>query len=195
MSAAADNIRDQQRTIWDQFSAGWRKWDAEVLGWHAPFGDALIEEARLRPDSAVLDVACGTGEPGLTAAGLVPEGSVTLTDISEGMLRVAREKPRPGAWTTCAPWSATPPPCRSTTAPSTPSCAASASCSSRTCPLPWRRWNAWPSPVPGSVPPSGAGRRKTRGRASFWAPSPGTPNCRYRPRKRPGSSAAPPRAS
>ena len=63
-----------------------------MLGWHAPFGDALIEEARLRPDSAVLDVAAGTGEPGLTAAGLVPEGSVTLTDISEGMLRVAEEK-------------------------------------------------------------------------------------------------------
>lgn len=92
MSPAADHIRDQQRTIWDQFSAGWKKWDAEVLGWHAPFGDALITEARLRPDSSVLDVAAGTGEPGLTAAGLVPEGSVTLTDISEGMLRVAGEK-------------------------------------------------------------------------------------------------------
>jgi ubiquinone/menaquinone biosynthesis C-methylase UbiE len=92
MSATADRIRDQQRTVWDQFSAGWKKWDAEVLGWHAPFGDALIEEARLRPDSSVLDVATGTGEPGLTAAGLVPEGSVTLTDISAGMLRVAGEK-------------------------------------------------------------------------------------------------------
>jgi ubiquinone/menaquinone biosynthesis C-methylase UbiE len=94
MSAEADHIRDQQRTIWDQFSAGWKKWDAEVLGWHAPFGDALIEEARLRPDSSVLDVASGTGEPGLTAAGLVPEGSVTLTDLSEGMLLVASEKAR-----------------------------------------------------------------------------------------------------
>lgn len=91
MSAAADHIRDQQRTIWDQFSAGWKKWDAEVLGWHAPFGNALIEESRLRPDSWMLDVATGTGEPGLTAARLVPEGTVTLTDLSEGMLLVARE--------------------------------------------------------------------------------------------------------
>ncbi len=89
MSAAADHIRDQQRTIWDQFSAGWKKWDAEVLGWHAPFGDALIEESRLRPDSSVLDVAAGTGEPGLTAAALVPQGSVVLSDISAGMLLVA----------------------------------------------------------------------------------------------------------
>ncbi|MCU1549097.1 MAG: methyltransferase type 11 [Arthrobacter sp.] len=92
MSAAADDIRDQQRIIWDQFSVGWKKWDAEVLGWYGPFGDAMIRAARLRPDSSVLDVAAGTGEPGLTAAALVPEGNVVLTDISEGMLRVAAEK-------------------------------------------------------------------------------------------------------
>lgn len=92
MSAAADQIRDQQRSIWDEFSAGWKKWDAQVQGWHAPFGDAMIQEARLLPDSSVLDVAAGTGEPGLTAAAFVPNGSVTLSDISEGMLRVAAEK-------------------------------------------------------------------------------------------------------
>lgn len=92
MSAAADQIRDQQRSIWDEFSAGWKKWDAEVVGWHAPFGDAMIQEARLLPDFSVLDVAAGTGEPGLTAAAFVPYGSVTLTDLSEGMLRVAAEK-------------------------------------------------------------------------------------------------------
>jgi ubiquinone/menaquinone biosynthesis C-methylase UbiE len=92
MSASAEQIRDQQRSTWDEFSAGWRKWDTELLGWHAPFGDAVIREARLRPDSAVLDVAAGTGEPGLTAAAIVPHGSVALLDISAGMLRVASEK-------------------------------------------------------------------------------------------------------
>jgi ubiquinone/menaquinone biosynthesis C-methylase UbiE len=92
MSAPADEIRDQQRLIWDEFSAGWRKWDAELLGWHAPFGDALLQEAELRPDAAVLDVAAGTGEPGLSAAARVPGGTVILTDISEGMLGVAQEK-------------------------------------------------------------------------------------------------------
>ncbi len=92
MSVAADSIRDQQRIIWDQFAAGWRKWDAELLGWQRPFGDALIQDARLGPDSTVLDVAAGTGEPGLTAAELVPEGEVVLTDLSAGMLNVAKEK-------------------------------------------------------------------------------------------------------
>jgi ubiquinone/menaquinone biosynthesis C-methylase UbiE len=96
MSASADEIRDQQRTIWDEFSAGWRKRDAELLGWHAPFGDALLQEAELRADAAVLDVAAGSGEPGLSAAARVPHGSVVLTDISAGMLRVAQEKAAAG---------------------------------------------------------------------------------------------------
>jgi SAM-dependent methyltransferase len=92
MSVTADNIRDQQRIIWDEFAAGWHKWDTELLSWHGPFGDALIEEARLRPGVSVLDVASGTGEPGLTVAALVPDGQVVLTDISAGMLKVAELK-------------------------------------------------------------------------------------------------------
>ncbi len=92
MSASADAIRDQQRIIWDEFSAGWRKWDAELLGWHTPFGEAVLAETALRPDAMVLDVAAGSGEPGLTAAARVPLGTVVLTDISAGMLRVAQEK-------------------------------------------------------------------------------------------------------
>lgn len=92
MTAAAGSLPEQQRKIWDGFSAGWRKWDSEVLGWNGPFGDAMIEDARLRSDARILDVASGTGEPGLTAAALLPDASVILTDISPGMLRVAAEK-------------------------------------------------------------------------------------------------------
>ena len=92
MLASADRIRDQQRLIWDEFSAGWKKWDAELLGWQAPFGVALLEELRLGTDSRVLDVAAGSGEPGLTVAGQLPDGKVVMTDISAGMLRVAEEK-------------------------------------------------------------------------------------------------------
>ena len=39
----------------------------------------------------VLDVAAGTGEPGLTAAALVPRGHVISTDLAEHMLAVAEE--------------------------------------------------------------------------------------------------------
>ncbi|QDY89988.1 methyltransferase domain-containing protein [Arthrobacter sp. UKPF54-2] len=92
MSVAADKIRNRQRIIWDKFAAGWKKWDAELLDWQRPFGAAVIQGAGLRLDSTVLDVASGTGEPGLTAAALVPGGGVELTDISAGMLQVAQEK-------------------------------------------------------------------------------------------------------
>lgn len=92
MAVTADRIRDQQRLIWDQFAPGWKKWDAELIGWHRPFGDAVLQDARLRTGSRVLDVAAGTGEPGLTAAALVPDGAVVLADISAGMLHVAEEK-------------------------------------------------------------------------------------------------------
>src|SRR5215207_3663452 len=74
-----DQIRDQQRETWDRFSSGWKKWDKMVQRWLAPFGNAMIRHANLREDSRVLDVAAGTGEPGLTAAALVPHGLVTVT--------------------------------------------------------------------------------------------------------------------
>lgn len=91
MSMKLDEIRDQQRDTWDRFSAGWKKWDSLVLSWLAPFGAAMIRQANLHDDSDVLDVAAGTGEPGLAAASLVPRGRVTVTDLSEAMLAVAAE--------------------------------------------------------------------------------------------------------
>lgn len=92
ISSALDQIRDQQRETWDQFSAGWKKWDTMVLGWLAPFGDAMIRHAQLREDAHVLDIAAGTGEPGLTAAAHVPRGRVTVTDLAEHMLEAAADK-------------------------------------------------------------------------------------------------------
>ncbi len=91
MSTNLDQIRDQQRDTWDRFSAGWKTWDELVTGWLAPFGAAMIQHARLREDANVLDVAAGTGEPGLTAAALVPHGRVTVTDLAERMLEIAAE--------------------------------------------------------------------------------------------------------
>ncbi|MGE0387518.1 MAG: class I SAM-dependent methyltransferase [Gammaproteobacteria bacterium] len=90
-SSHLDQIRDQQRDTWDRFSAGWKKWDGLVLSWLSPFGQAMLRQAGLHEEARVLDVAAGTGEPGLTAAGLVPRGQVTLTDLAEHMLAVARE--------------------------------------------------------------------------------------------------------
>lgn len=94
MSGNLDQIREQQRETWDRFSAGWQKWDELVLSWLAPFGDTMIRRAGLRDGDQILDVAAGTGEPGLSAAALIPNGKVTVTDLSERMLQAAAENAR-----------------------------------------------------------------------------------------------------
>jgi len=91
METALEQVRDQQQATWNRFSAGWGKWDDLVLSWLGPVGDALLDAARLTPTSHLLDVAAGTGEPGLTAATRTPKGKVTITDLAEKMLRVAEE--------------------------------------------------------------------------------------------------------
>jgi SAM-dependent methyltransferase len=91
MTTQLEQIRDQQQASWDKFSAGWKKWDALVLDWLAPVGLELLDSARLRPDSYVLDIASGTGEPALSAAARCPQGKVMMTDLAEQMLLVAKE--------------------------------------------------------------------------------------------------------
>src|SRR5262249_17479871 len=55
----------------------------------------LLELAGIQPGHRVLDIASGTGEPGLPAAEIVgPSGFVLLTDQSPEMLAVARDKAR-----------------------------------------------------------------------------------------------------
>ena len=54
-----------------------------------PMGDAIIQKLRIKPDDHVLDIAAGTGEPGLTIAALTKNGKVIGTDLSDGMLLIA----------------------------------------------------------------------------------------------------------
>jgi len=91
METVLEQIRDQQQATWNKFSAGWKKWDDQVLTWIEPVAKALLDAAKLRPNSYVLDVASGTGEPGLSAAARARQGKVIITDLAEQMLRVAEE--------------------------------------------------------------------------------------------------------
>lgn len=91
MDPQLEKIRDQQRQTWDKFSPGWKRWDEHVIGWLNPVAHELISGARLTKDAHLLDVAAGTGEPGLTAAAHVPHGKVVVTDLSDRMLAVAAE--------------------------------------------------------------------------------------------------------
>lgn len=50
----------------------------------------LIEHMEIPQDASVLDVGCGYGPIGLTAARLAPQGHVTLIDINERAVELAR---------------------------------------------------------------------------------------------------------
>lgn len=92
MDQKLKEIRDQQHEVWNKFSPGWKKWDDLTMDFLHPMGDEIIKQLNLKESDHVLDVAAGTGEPGLTIAGFVKDGKVTVTDLSEKMLEVAKEK-------------------------------------------------------------------------------------------------------
>ena len=86
-------VKQEQQEYWNHAAAGWRKHDERFRQVTAPVSHRLLELAGLSPGMRVLDIASGTGEPALPAAEVVgPGGRVVLTDQSEEMLAVAREK-------------------------------------------------------------------------------------------------------
>ena len=84
-------IRDQQKESWNKFSPGWKKWDNLFMEFLKPKGDEIIQSLNLKDTDVVLDVAAGTGEPGLTIASSLKSGKVIITDLAEDMLSIARE--------------------------------------------------------------------------------------------------------
>jgi len=91
MEQALEQIRQQQKETWNKFSPGWKKWNTFTMEFLEPMGNAIIGALHLKPTDIVLDIATGTGEPGLTIAGIVKEGRVVGTDLSDGMLIVAMQ--------------------------------------------------------------------------------------------------------
>ncbi|MFC0528809.1 methyltransferase domain-containing protein [Phytohabitans kaempferiae] len=72
-----------------------------VPAFFAGCAERLLDFAEVRPGERILDVACGTGIVARLAAGRVgAEGTVTGTDVDEGMLAVAAaaEAPGPVEW-------------------------------------------------------------------------------------------------
>ncbi len=91
MEPQLEKIKQVQRDAWNKSSSGWKKWDALTMNFFRPMGEEMIRMLQLRHNDQVLDVATGTGEPGLTIAAMLKEGKVTGTDLSEEMLAVATE--------------------------------------------------------------------------------------------------------
>jgi ubiquinone/menaquinone biosynthesis C-methylase UbiE len=88
------NPHPGEKEDWDLVASGWEKrWkDLEDQGVHQ-VSERLVELARLEHGHKVLDLACGYGEPAVTAALKIhPSGSVLGIDISRGLLSIAKKR-------------------------------------------------------------------------------------------------------
>src|SRR3954451_19678638 len=86
-------FREAQHKNWDSAAVGWMTWSEFNDRADRHISERLVERAGGAPGRRVLDVACGYGEPALTAARTAgPEGRVVATDISAEMLAFGRER-------------------------------------------------------------------------------------------------------
>ena len=96
-SDSAAELRDSQQDEvfreWRESAFYWQKHAGTIQTMFGPVTQALIEDAHIVEGDAVLDVACGAGEPSLTIAKTVgPTGSVTCTDAVLEMVDAAQSE-------------------------------------------------------------------------------------------------------
>ena len=91
MEQQLEQICCQQKESCNKFSFGWKKWDELFMDFLKPMGDEIIKLLDPKDTDLILDVASGTGEPGLTIANKLKFGKVVVTDLAEDMLAVAKE--------------------------------------------------------------------------------------------------------
>src|SRR6185369_6734276 len=78
---------------WNETAKYWIRYTDTIRAMFTPLTEALIEQASIESGQNVLDVAGGSGEPGLTIAERVgPNGSVTCTDAVAEMVEAARHE-------------------------------------------------------------------------------------------------------
>jgi SAM-dependent methyltransferase len=92
--ATDEDYTEVSRAQWTGVAEGWRR-HAEELEENAPGAatEWMLEAVAPQPGERVLELACGPAEVGLRAARQTgPDGRVVLTDFSEAMVDVARER-------------------------------------------------------------------------------------------------------
>ena len=88
-----DHLRRDQRQDWESVAAGWQKWYKTFENGAYKMSDKLIDMAKIKQASKVLDIATGIGEPAIAVAKCVgTSGHVLATDISLQMLSIARKR-------------------------------------------------------------------------------------------------------
>jgi SAM-dependent methyltransferase len=88
----AARYKNAQREQWNKDGAAWRRWNPTLDRWYGDATRQMLDQARIQPGQRILDVAAGAGEPAVSAAERVgPGGYVLATDISEGIVELARQ--------------------------------------------------------------------------------------------------------
>jgi len=88
----AEKYKNSQREQWNKDGAAWRYWTPFLERWYGEPTRQMLEMARIQPGQRILDIAAGAGEPAVSAAERVgPGGYVLATDISEGIIELARQ--------------------------------------------------------------------------------------------------------
>jgi SAM-dependent methyltransferase len=91
----AARYKNAQREQWNKDGAAWRRWNPTLDRWYGEATRRMLDLARIRPGQRILDVAAGAGEPAVSAAERVgPGGYVLATDLSEGIVELARQVAR-----------------------------------------------------------------------------------------------------
>ena len=88
----AARYKHAQREQWNKDGSAWRRWHPTLNRWYGEATRQMLDLARIQPGQRILDIAAGAGEPAVSAAERVgPGGYVLATDISEGIIELARQ--------------------------------------------------------------------------------------------------------
>ena len=89
----SNEYKEAECQSWNSVAPAWRKWWKTIERATEKVSRRLVELAKIRSGSKVLDIATGIGEPAITAAKQVGmSGQVLATDISPQMLSIARQR-------------------------------------------------------------------------------------------------------
>jgi len=83
--------KETTRRQWDTAAEAWHRWGPLLNSWLGPSTESMLDMARIKKGSRVLDVAAGAGEQSLAVARRVKaSGYVLATDLSPGILAYAK---------------------------------------------------------------------------------------------------------
>jgi ubiquinone/menaquinone biosynthesis C-methylase UbiE len=81
-------FKEAQRKSWDSVAPAWQEWWKTFENGAQVVSDRLVELAKINPDSRVLDIATGIGEPSITLATKISSGN----GLSSQMLSIAKQR-------------------------------------------------------------------------------------------------------